>query len=71
MRPGSASGGGYVDVRLPTHARKEFVAHQGEANCVAYTAQGHRFATAGADMRIKIWEARSGSLQTQLSGSVG
>jgi autophagy-related protein 16 len=69
----SAAGGGegFVNVKLPSMARKDYVGHQGEANCVAYSPSGAKFCTGGADMRIKIWDARSGSLLSQLSGSVG
>lgn len=63
--------GSYVSVRLPTMARREFVAHQGEANCVSYSTSGNRFCTGGADMRIKIWDSRTGAVAGQLSGSVG
>jgi len=60
-----------VNVKLPSMARKDYVGHQGEANCVAYSASGSKFCTGGADMRVKIWDARSGSLLSQLSGSMG
>jgi autophagy-related protein 16 len=69
----SASGtmGAFVTVKLPSRARKEFTAHQGEANCVAFAQSGTKFCTGGADMRIKVWDARTGGLLSQLSGSVG
>ncbi len=62
---------GVVVVKLPSLARKDFVGHQGEANCVAYSTSGSKICTGGADMRIKIWDARTGSLLSQLSGSLG
>ena len=68
---GGGAIGSFVAVKLPTHARKEISAHQGEANCVSFSSSGEKFCTGGADTRIKLWDSRSGSLLTQLSGSVG
>ena len=52
----------FNQVKLPTMSRREFVAHQGEANCVSYSSSGSKLCTGGADMRIKIWDSRSGLL---------
>lgn len=43
-----------VSVRLPNLARKDFTAHQGEANCISFCNSGAKFCTGGADMRIKV-----------------
>ncbi len=65
------SAGGGATARLPTMARREVVAHQGEANCVAFSFNGARFCTGGADNRVKVWDTRSATVVTQLSGSTG
>lgn len=68
--PAVAAGGG-AEARLPTMARREVAAHQGEANCVSFSFNGARFCTGGADNRVKVWDTRSATVVTQLSGSTG
>lgn len=69
---GDAAPGLYgVAARLPSAARRETVAHQGEANCVAFNPSGSKFCTGGADNRVKVWDARSLTVTTQLAGSTG
>jgi WD40 repeat protein len=32
----------------------------GEANCASFSSSGSKLCTGGADMRIKIWDSRTG-----------
>lgn len=45
-----------LDAILPRKVQYKFDAHEGEVNAVAWTHTDCRFATAGGDHRVKIWD---------------
>lgn len=49
---------------MPTKAAIRFEAHDAEVTSVRWDPNGRRFATAGADRKIKIWEiAQAGHVE--------
>jgi twitching motility protein PilT len=46
----------------------QFQAHDGAANCVAFSADGLHLATAGADHLIRVWFVQTGEMVKELSG---
>eukprot|EP01119_Soliformovum_irregulare_P006508 TRINITY_DN1859_c1_g3_i4.p1 TRINITY_DN1859_c1_g3~~TRINITY_DN1859_c1_g3_i4.p1 ORF type:complete len:517 (-),score=137.73 TRINITY_DN1859_c1_g3_i4:185-1735(-) len=59
-----------VDVILPKTAKKIIEAHKGDANSIVFNAYGSIFATGGNDTAVKLWDVRSGTLKSNLMGSV-
>ncbi|KAK7484249.1 hypothetical protein BaRGS_00024498 [Batillaria attramentaria] len=56
---------------IPSRAMCVFDAHDGEVNAVQWSPSGRLFATGGADRKIKLWDAVSGSCNNRgvLQGS--
>eukprot|EP01104_Vermistella_antarctica_P010853 TRINITY_DN2938_c0_g1_i1.p1 TRINITY_DN2938_c0_g1~~TRINITY_DN2938_c0_g1_i1.p1 ORF type:complete len:547 (+),score=107.35 TRINITY_DN2938_c0_g1_i1:163-1803(+) len=57
--------------KVPSKAKRNFVAHKGEVNAVAFNSSGSTLATGSNDKMIKLWDARSGNLKATLPGSMG
>merc|ERR1711879_651740 len=55
---------------IPQKPRRNFVGHAGEINSVDFNPAGTAFATGSSDKCVKIWDARSGSQNSVLSGSI-
>ncbi|KAI7870148.1 WD40-repeat-containing domain protein [Spinellus fusiger] len=55
---------------LPTHSYKKIVAHEGEIYCVHASSTGTMFATGATDKKIKIYDAKTGSVSQTLGGSL-
>eukprot|EP01125_Pyxidicula_operculata_P005391 TRINITY_DN1922_c0_g1_i1.p1 TRINITY_DN1922_c0_g1~~TRINITY_DN1922_c0_g1_i1.p1 ORF type:complete len:535 (-),score=94.98 TRINITY_DN1922_c0_g1_i1:31-1635(-) len=53
---------------VPKSSRKYIQAHQGEAQCVAFSNTGSMFVTGGIDKVVKIWDTSHTSVQMNLSG---
>ncbi|CAH1781563.1 unnamed protein product, partial [Owenia fusiformis] len=58
-------------VSIPTKAVYKFDAHDGEVNAIKWSPSGRKFATGGADRKVKIWEVVGGKCESRgfLSGS--
>jgi WD40 repeat protein len=45
----------------PAHPERVFTGHRGHVNTVAYSDDGQRIVTSGADRTVRVWDPRSGS----------
>ncbi|GFT03161.1 autophagy-related protein 16-1 [Nephila pilipes] len=55
-----------LDAIVPRKVQHKFDAHEGEVNAVAWTHSDFKFATAGGDRKVKLWDFVSG--QTIMKG---
>ncbi|GBL88925.1 Autophagy-related protein 16 [Araneus ventricosus] len=49
-----------LDAIVPRKVQYKFIAHEGEVNAVAWTHSDFKFATAGGDRKVKMWDFVSG-----------
>eukprot|EP01114_Cavostelium_apophysatum_P017663 TRINITY_DN5303_c0_g1_i1.p1 TRINITY_DN5303_c0_g1~~TRINITY_DN5303_c0_g1_i1.p1 ORF type:complete len:550 (+),score=120.92 TRINITY_DN5303_c0_g1_i1:166-1815(+) len=59
-----------IKVELPSKPKKIFEAHKGEVHTIASNLTGSLLATGGSDTFVKLWDGRTGTLRTALSGAV-
>ncbi|HEX6399855.1 MAG TPA: WD40 repeat domain-containing protein, partial [Actinomycetota bacterium] len=66
-----ASGSGLIEIRDPETGGlviPRFEGHQGDINDVAFSPDGSRLATAGADGALKVWDPSTGELLANWTG---
>ncbi|GFX90189.1 autophagy-related protein 16 [Trichonephila clavipes] len=56
------SGNDITDAIVPKKVQYKFDAHDGEVNAVAWTHSDFKFATAGGDRKVKLWDFVSGQI---------